>query len=212
MTNFDQLVRRIHALPEAARTALAVASAQRLMNHHLSLPKAERDPFIVALAPDLAMLWEMLSVPTSKADAALRKLLKKHSSEPYADQIGKNGWPRGDDHPFAAAMNALQAYCLLDAKFGVGSAMRLIEAASDMAGPISERLGEDLMSPKAEARCQAFARPEINRVTAAIGLMEREGVTAGVLKKLRKIFDGGELGQFRAQAKRGSKPTKPATA
>jgi hypothetical protein len=61
-------------------------------------------------------------------------------------KIGKNGSPRGDDHPFAAATYALKAYCLQDAKFGVGVAMRLIDAASDMAGSTSESLGEDLMS------------------------------------------------------------------
>jgi len=199
VTKLDQLVERIHALPEAARTALALGCAQRLMNHHLSLPPAQRDPFTEALAPDLTLLWEALSVPSPKADAALRKLLKKHSSEPYADQIGRNGWPRGDDHPFAAAMYALKAYCLSDAKFGVGSAMRLIDAASDMAGSISEGLGEDLMSPRAKLRRQEATRPETNRVTAAIGLMGREGTTAGSLKKLRKIFEGGELGQFRGR-------------
>jgi len=206
----DRLVKRIHALPELARAALAVASARRLMNSHLTLPPAERDPFTVALAPDLAMLWDALSVPSPKADAALRKLLKKHSSEPYADQPGRNGWPRGDDHPFAAAMYALQAYCLLDAKFGVGSAMRLIDAASDMAEPVSERLGEDPMSQKAEARRQSFARPEVNRVTTAISLLEREGVTGAVLRKLHKLFECGELGEPRARAKRGPRsPRRP---
>ena len=59
--------------------------------------------------------------------------------------------------------------------------MRLIDAASDMAGPISESLGEDLMSHKAEARREAFARPEFNRVTSALTLMEREAVTTGSL-------------------------------
>jgi len=57
-TKLDQLVERIHALPEAARTALALGCAQRLMNHHLSLPPAQRDPFTEALAPDLTLLWE----------------------------------------------------------------------------------------------------------------------------------------------------------
>jgi hypothetical protein len=169
------------------------------MSHHLGLPLADRDPFIVALAPGLDILWGALLAPSSKADAAIRKLLKKHSVEPYAGQIGKNGWPRGDDHPFAAAMNALEAYSLRDAESGVSGAMRLIDAAGDMAGPVSESLGEDLMSDKAEARREAFARPEHNRVTAAAGIMEQEGVTERSLEKLRKIFADGELGQFRTR-------------
>lgn len=199
MGKYRQLADRISALPESARSAIAVVSAQRLMNNHLSLPAAQRDPFILALAPDLDKLWEAISAPSPKSDAALRKLLKKHNSEPYAGQIGKNGWPRGDDHPFAAATYALKAYCLLDAKFGVGGAMRLIDAASDMAGSISEGLGEDLMSHKAKLRRKAAARPELNRVTAAIGLMERDGVTARSLNNLRRIFADGELGHFRTR-------------
>ena len=169
------------------------------MNHHLSLPAAERDPFIVALAPDLDKLWQALLAPSSEADEALRKLLKKRKSEPYANQTGKNGWPRGDDHPFAATINALEACCLIQDKYAVGAAMRLIDAASDMAGPISKSLGEDLMSRKAEARSQAFARPEFNRVSSAIVLLEREGVTTKSLSKLRKIFAGGGLGQSRVR-------------
>jgi hypothetical protein len=199
MLQYRQLADRIRALPESARAAIAVVSAQRLMNHHLGLPVADRDPFIVALAPVLDQLWQALSAPNSKADVALRKLLKKRRSEPHANQIGKSGWPRGDDHPFAAAMYALEAYCLREPNFGAGAAMRLIDAASDMAGPISERLGEDLMSRKAEARREAFARPEFNRVTSAVGILEREGVAAASLSKLRKIFAGGDLGQFRTR-------------
>jgi len=84
----------------------------------------------------------------------------------------------------------------MQAKFAVGAAMRLIDAASDLAGPISESLGEDLMSRKAEARRQAFARPEFKRVSSAIGILEREGVNTKSLAELRKIFVGGEaLGQ-----------------
>jgi|SRR5947209_2679280 len=199
MGKYQQLADRIRTLPESARVAVAVVSAQRLMNHHLSLPSGERDPFIAALAPDLDKLWQALENPSSEADAALRRLLKKRKSEPYADQIGKSDWPRGDDHAFAAAMNALEAYCLREPKFGVGAIMRLIDAASDMAGPISEGLGEDLMSQGAKARREALARPEFNRVTSAIDLMEREGVTTVSLNRLRKIFAGGDLGRSRAR-------------
>src|SRR6266496_114890 len=173
MGSHQQLADRIRALPESARVAIAVVSAQRLMNHHLGLPAADRDPYIVALAPDLDQVWQALWAPSSEADAALRKLLKKRRSEPYANQIGKNDWPRGDDHPFAAARYALEAYCLVEPRLASAAAMRLIDAASDMAGPISESLGEDLMSHKAEARRRAFARPEFSRVTSAVGIMER---------------------------------------
>jgi hypothetical protein len=199
MGKYQELADRIRALSESARVAVAVASAQRLMNHHLSLPVGDRDPFIAALEPDLDKLWQALGTPSSEADAALQRILKKRKSEPYANQIGKSGEPRGDDHPFAAAMNALEAYCLREPKFGVGAAMRLIDAASDMAGPISDSLGEDLMSHGAKARRESLARPEFNRVTSAVSLMEREGVTTGSLNKLRKIFAGGELGQSRAR-------------
>ena len=199
MGKYRQLADRIRALPESARAAIAVVSAQRLMNHHLSLSAADRDPLIVALAPDLDKLWEALSSPSSKSDVALRKLLKKRGSEPFAGQFGKSPWPRGDDHPFAAAINALEAYCLRDARSAAGAAMRLIDAAGDMAEPISMSLGEDLMSDKAEARREAFARPEFNRVIAAAGIMEREGVTRGSLNKLQGIFADGELGQFRTR-------------
>jgi hypothetical protein len=204
MGKYQQLADRIRALPDSGRVAIAVVSAQRLMNHHLSLPAMDRDPYIVDLAPDLDTLWRALSAPSTKADVALRKLLKKRRSEPYADQIGKSGGPRGDDHPFAAAMNALEAYCLGEPKFGVGAAMRLIDAASDMAGAISERLGEDLMSPKAKARSEALARPEFNRVTSALGVLEREGVSATSLHKLRKIFAGSGLGQSSSRERKGS--------
>lgn len=199
MGKLQQLVDRIRALPESARLAIAVVSSQRLMKHHLSLPAEDRDPYIEALAPDLEMLWMALSAPTSKVDAALRKLLKKRNAEPYADQIGKNGWPRGDDHPFAAVTYALKAYCLLDAKVAVGGAMRLIDAASDMAGSISEGIGEDLMSHKAKLRRGAAERPEINRVTSAVAILERGSVTPASLEKLRKIFADGDLGQPRTR-------------
>jgi hypothetical protein len=53
----------------------------------------ERDPFIVALAPDLDRLSQALLAPSSGADEALRKLLKRRKSEPHANQVGKNGWP-----------------------------------------------------------------------------------------------------------------------
>lgn len=199
MGKYQQLAARIRTLPEAARAAIAVVSAQRLMNHHLSLSAAKRDPFIVALAPDLDKLWQALYNPNEETDAALQRLLKKRRSEPYASQIGKNDWPRGDDHPFAAAMCALEAYCLRGPKVGTAAAMRLIDAASDLAGPISERLGEDLMSDEAEVRREGLARPEFNRVTSAVNILEREGVTTKSLDKLRKIFAGGELGQSRAR-------------
>jgi hypothetical protein len=134
MRNYLQLVQRIQKLPESARAAIAAGSAQRLMDHHLNLPATDRDPFIAALAPDLDKLRGALLAPSADADKALRRLLKKHRSESYADQIGKNDWPRGDDHVFAAAMNALEAYCHRDAESGSSAAMRLIDAASDMAG------------------------------------------------------------------------------
>lgn len=193
----DHLADRIRALPGPGRLAVAVVSAQRLMKHHLSLAAPDRDPYIEALAPDLDMLWIALSAPTSKADAGVRKQLKRRNSEPYADQIGKNGWPRGDDHPFAAVTYALNAYCLRDAKFAVGGAMRLVDAASDMAGSVSERLGEDLMSHKAKLRRRSAARPEINRVISAVAILERESVTPASLEKLRKMFADGGLGEFR---------------
>ena len=87
-----------------------------------------------------------------------------------------------------------------DAKHASSAAMRLIDAASDIARAESEALGENSMAPSAEARSEAFARPEFNRVTAAVGVMERKGVTARSLAKLRRIFEGGEIGQFRARA------------
>jgi hypothetical protein len=135
-----------------------------------------------------------------EADAALQKLLKKRRSEPYASQIGKNNWQRGDDHPFAAARSALDTYC--NGGYRTGAVMRLIDAARDMALAISESLGEDLTSDKAEARGEALARPEFNRVTSAVSILEREGVTTKSLDKLRKIFAGAGLGQSRAWEKR----------
>ena len=44
------------------------------------------------------------------------------------------------------------------------------------------------MSHEAKLRRRAAERPEINRVTSAIGLMEREGVTAGSLAFFVRIL------------------------
>ena len=77
MLDYQLLADRIRALPVSARAAIAVVSAQRLMDHHMSLPLAQRDPFIVALAPDLDRLWQALSSQSSEPDVALRNLLKK---------------------------------------------------------------------------------------------------------------------------------------
>ena len=137
MLDYPQLIGRIRALTLSARSGHRDRFRPRLMTHHLSLPAAERDP-LIALAPDLDKLWQALLAPSSEVDEALRKLLKKRKSEPYADQIGKNGWPRGDDHPFAATINALEAYCLIQDKFAVGATMRLIDATSEMADTISK--------------------------------------------------------------------------
>jgi hypothetical protein len=55
------------------------------------------------------------------------------------------------------------------------------------------------MLQKAEARREAFARPEFKRVTAAVDIMELEGVTTESLNKLHKIFANGGLGQARTR-------------
>jgi len=116
-------------LPESARTAVAVAPAQRLMDRWITM-QASLSPIGTSLSSTSSKIWINCGTRLRRQvhpRIGLRRLLKKRESEPYADQTGKNGWPRGDDNPFAASRYALAAYVRKDPKTASAAAMRLLD-------------------------------------------------------------------------------------
>jgi len=60
---------------------------------------------------------------------------------------------------------------------------------------ISERLGEDLMSESAKERSKSYVKPEFDRVTAGVRLLQRADIGQKSLDELQKIFAGADLGR-----------------
>jgi hypothetical protein len=179
------ITNRINALPESARVAIAVAAAQRLMDAQISASEEQRSEFAVGWAPSLSLIWQQLVTPSVEADKVLRDRLKAYYSGPYSYKLGDEALPGADEDVAAAAIYANEAYCLHSAKSAACGALSLVEAACLKA----DELNGDLMSPEAEAREVLFEQKEIDRLTAALVVLEREGATQASLEELRRIFE-----------------------
>jgi hypothetical protein len=59
----NDLVARIHALPQAAKSAITVACAELLMNEYLARPTVEQDPFIRSWVSTLPLIWKAIEAP-----------------------------------------------------------------------------------------------------------------------------------------------------
>jgi hypothetical protein len=155
------------------------------MDDYLSAPGEVRSPFLAGWASALPLIWQMLLAPSDEADAALRNQLQDYYSGPHWHHLGDAAAPGAEEPAAAAAIYATESYCHRNAQSASSGALTLVSAAGAKADALS---GKDLMSPEAEAREILFEQKELDRLNAALAVLEREGVTQESLKELRAIF------------------------
>src|SRR4051794_20034868 len=85
----ESIRRRIGALPELARSAIAVEAAGHLMDQHLKLREEQRMAFTVTWAKTISMLREALSNPSVELTRDLETKLKEYRSGPHFHELAE---------------------------------------------------------------------------------------------------------------------------
>lgn len=180
----ESITARISRLPNSARVAIAVGAAQRLMDDQRSLPEEQQNEFVISWAPALALTWRTLLSPTPEIDRALRDLLDEYYSGPYCHELEDEALPGADEDAAAAAIYAVEAHCRQSAKSACSGALRLLTAADMRMEPFIK----DRKAPETEDLRVQAEQEEIDRLNAALDILEREGVTDSSVEELRLVF------------------------
>ena len=183
----DTLDRRIVALPERERAAIAVGAAWRLMSQYLRLPEQRLMDFTVTWANTVSTLWESLPGPTEKVNQLVEAKLREYYSGPYCHELGDNALPGADEDTASAAIYATEAYCTGNSKAATCAAMQLLTDAESRANSIALANGEHWNARESDARTFRFQQIELNRLGSAVSLLEMEGLT-DTMPRFREIF------------------------
>jgi hypothetical protein len=181
----DEIADRIRHLPGSARLAIAISSAQRLMDDQTKEPEDQQSEFVLGWAHALPLIWQALESPAPAVDKALRERLEEYYSGPYFHELGDEALPGADEDAASAAIYAIEAYCHQTAKPAVCAAFRLVGAADRTV----ESFIADPMSPDTEERRVQAEQKEVDRLNSGLTLLEEQGITIASLEELRRIFE-----------------------
>ena len=186
----------MESLPTTAGIALAVTVTQRLIDHYLLQPENRRSTFVAHWAEIMPLLWEAVSQPSVE----LKRTLEMKLIE-YIETL-KQKYPtdayRYEEDAGNACICAIEAYCGHH-KAVAATASQLLTHAQSRAQRTATEMGEDRMSPGAQARIVRFQHIELDRLERAISLLEREGFSDAALPQLRDLIGGAdekEIGNF----------------
>lgn len=182
---------RLERLPVEARKAFAVACAERLMRQHEGLPSPRR--FTLDWRPVLHIMWHGLEGLARDAADRVRETLSAFHASPFDHDLGQDGPDDANDDAAAASIYAAECFVSGDAQFAGLSAGRAVDWAFFVAG---EELGLDwndfVWDPAAEPMPLAreamhpAVQGELRRQVADLELLERDGLTAEVLRSLKE--------------------------
>lgn len=187
---------RLSRLSSEARTAFAVACAERLMRRHEGLPKAQQRPFTLGWRPVLDAIWQGLARSDENSMRRVQEALAAFRAGPYDHGDGQDGPPDADEDAAAASLYAAESFVGGEARAAEWAAARAIEPAFEIAGEeledgrggIAEEAAREL-TPLAREAMHPAVQGELGRQVKDLGVLERNGVTGAVLVKLRA--DGG---------------------
>ena len=182
---FENLERRIFALPRTERSALAASAANWLIQEHLSLPEERLDGFVTGWAPIVHLLWQAIIRPSTQVNEALNGKLREYYTGPYCHELGDDAIAGADEDAAAAAKYATEAYCTGNPKAAGSAAIRLLTAAEVRATEIATGHGEDWMSERAEERIVSYQQTEIDHLNKVLTALEQAGVNETTLMLLQ---------------------------
>lgn len=189
----DEVRARLSRADRRVGTAMAAASAGRLMAAHRSLPGSEQSPFTIAWDATLRRVWDALDADQPEpAVADVRRALDAFHVSPRGQAQGREGAHEADEDAAAAAIYAAESLCgseeaafwaisrLLDRAFHVA------EADVELPGPhvgTVERFIQEAAHPAVQS--------ELRRLLEGLALLESRGTARAVLEELRERFAVG---------------------
>jgi hypothetical protein len=186
-----ELQSHLERLPGEARKAFALACAGRLMRQHERLPKPR--PFTLGWRPVLDVMGRGLEGLAGDAGDRVREALNAFHASPFDHDLGPDGPDDADDDAAAASIYAAECFLSGDTGFAGLSAARAVDWAFSVA---DEELALDPndfvwdpaaeLMPLAREAMHPAVQGELRRQLADLELLEREGVTARVLRSLKQ--------------------------
>jgi hypothetical protein len=185
LIELDDLLNRVRSLSKDARSAIAVASAQKLMNGYIAQSADNQNPFVTSWGSTLILIWKAIEAPSVNLAAELSKRNKEYMSGPYCHELGSKALPGIDENAAAASFYALNAFLTGNPNDAAAAVSRVIDDADVRADRETEMAGDDLMSESADRRRDDAADAEIVRLNAAVGVLERQGVSETTVATIR---------------------------
>lgn len=178
-------------LSPGARKAFALARAESLMKQHERLPNQR--PFTMSWRPVLDVMWLVLEGLSNSAENQVREALQAFHDGPFDHNDGQDGPDDADEDAAAASIYASECFLSGDAEASYWAASRAIEAAFVVAREELDLDENDFdWDPSAEPMPLAkesmhFAvQDEMRKQLDDLEMLEREGVTAAVLRSLKR--------------------------
>lgn len=182
---------RLRRLDGRAQAAFAALCATRLMSAHRKLPPEEQRPFSLEWAVHLELVWAvLLATAPNAAPEQVRAALAEFRGGPY-DQDG--GPDDADDDAAAAAIYAAEALCEPGGKAAYWAASRLSDWAFSRAETIVHSAEVRLVTPEDDIAVYAhpLMQAELRRLLDGLAALEKDGIAANNLLKVRRWFEAG---------------------
>lgn len=125
----QELHSRLSLLSPLARTAYALACAERLMRYHEQLPASQRSDFTLTWRPVLESMWAGLAGQRPDILEQVQIALDAFSTSPYNHDDGPEGPQEADEDAAAASISAAQCYLSGEVQPADEAGSRAIEAA-----------------------------------------------------------------------------------
>jgi hypothetical protein len=186
------VARRLSRLSPEARAAFAVACAERVMRRHERLPSREQRPFALGWRPVLDAIWQGLERGDEQSARRVRDALANFHASPYDHDDGPDGLDDADDDAAAASIYAAECFAGGDAQSAKWAAGRGVDLAFSIADDELQLDPNDFVwdpeaepMPFAKEAMHHAVQEELRRQVADLELLERHGVSAAVLDRLK---------------------------
>lgn len=184
---------RLTILSPLARTAYALACAERLMRAYEHLPASQRSDFTVSWRPILDVMWAGLAEQHPDALHQVQTALDAFYASPYNHDDGPDGPQEADEDAAAASISAAQCYLSGDVQPADEAGSLAIDAAFRIADQDLQLDPNDFVwDPNAEPMplaCEAMhpaVQTELQSQLADITLLEQHGSAPQLLDQLKR--------------------------
>jgi hypothetical protein len=191
--NVQQEIRsRLTFLTPHARTAYALACAERLMRAYEQLPAFQRIDFTLSWRPLLELMWAGLAGQRPDALEQVQTALHAFSASPYNHDDGPEGLQEADEDAAAASMSAAQCYLSGEVQPADEAGSRAVEAAFRIADEDLQLDPNDFIwdpnaepMPLAREAMHPAVQSELQLQLADLTLLERHEITSQLLDQLK---------------------------